>query len=134
MPATKRFAILLLRFAVLGLSEELALLQRSLTWIDDEVILVIDYALELPAAHVNHEADARRHALIEPDVRDWHGEFDVAHALATDAGEGTSTPQRSQITPLCLMPLVLSAGALPIPGGTEDALAEQAAFFGLKVR
>ena len=84
------------------------------------------------ARHVEHEADARRHALVEPDVRDRHGQLDVAHALAAHAARVTSTPQRSQIDALVLDALVLSAGALPVAGRTEDALAEEAALFRLE--
>ena len=70
------------------------LLQRGLAGIDDDVILVIDDALQLPGAHVEHQAQAGGHALVEPDVRDGHGQFDVAHALAAHAARA-SLPRRN---------------------------------------
>src|SRR5204862_4008307 len=116
--------VLLECLAVLGLGEELALGQRGVARIDHEVILVIDHALELAAAHVEHEADARRHALVEPDVRRRHGEFDVAHALAAHTAQRHFHAATVADHALVLDALVFSAGALPVPRGTEDALAE----------
>ena len=86
-PGDEIFAVLFLRFAIFVFVQQLCFLQRRLARIDDDVIFVIDDALELARAHVQHEADARRHAFVKPDVRNRHGQFDVAHALAADAGE-----------------------------------------------
>ena len=41
----------------------------------------------------------------------------------------TSTPQRSQTTPLCLMRFMLAAGAFPVTCRPEDAFAKEASFF-----
>src|SRR5262249_27797222 len=76
------------RFAILLFAEELVLLERRGARIDHHVILVVDDALEVPSGHVEDEADARRHALEEPDVTNGHGQFDMAHALAPDPREG----------------------------------------------
>src|SRR5213075_1546788 len=68
----KRFASFLricLLFAILDFVQELRLGQRRLARIDHDVILVIDHALELPRAHIEHEAKPRWHAFVEPDVR-----------------------------------------------------------------
>ena len=73
-------------FAVFHFGEQLMLLERRGAGINDEVILVIDHALQMAGGHVQRQADARRHALEEPDMAGGHGEFDVAHALAADAG------------------------------------------------
>src|SRR5690606_15672784 len=118
------FPVLIQRLAVLRFGEQLPLLQGSLARINDEVVLVIDHALELAARHVEHKADARRHALVEPDMRHRDGELDVAHALATNAGESDLNATAVADDALVLDALVLSAGALPVPGGTKDALAE----------
>ena len=72
--------------AVLVLREQLVNLQRSTSRVDDQVVLVIDYTLQVAGGHIQHQTDAGRHALEEPDVGNWHGQLDVAHALATDAG------------------------------------------------
>ena len=106
--------------------------ERGVAGIDDDVILVIDDALELAAGHVEHEADARGHALVEPDVRDRHGQLDVAHALAAHAAQRDFDAAAVADDALVLDALVFAAGALPVAGRPEDALAEQAAFFGLE--
>ena len=125
-------AVLVERLAVFRLGEELAFGERRVTWIDDEVILVIDHAFELAAAHVEHEADARRHALVEPDVRGGHGEFDVAHALTANAGQRDFDAAAVADDALVLDAFVFSARALPVARRTENALAEEAAFFGFE--
>jgi hypothetical protein len=48
----------------------------------------------------------------------------MTHALATDAGEGYFDAAAVADNALVFDALVFSAGALPIPGRTEDALAE----------
>jgi hypothetical protein len=78
------------------------------------------------------EPDARRHALEEPDVRDRHGQLDVAHPLATDAGERDFDTATIADDAAMLDALVLAAGAFPVLHRTEDALAEQAALLGLE--
>ena len=113
-------------------AEQLVLLERRVARIDDDVILVIDDALEIARGHVEHQADARRHALEEPDVRDRHGQFDVAHALAAHARERHFDAATIADDAAVLDALILSAGAFPVLDRTENALAEQAAFFRLE--
>ena len=64
--------------------------------------------------------------------RDRHGQLDVAHALAADAGEGHLDAATVADDAAVLDALVLAAGAFPVLDGAEDAFAEQAAFFGLE--
>ncbi len=125
-------AVLILRLAILSLREELAALERGVARVDDDVILVIDHALKMARGHVQHQADAAGHALVEPDVRDGHGQLDVAHAIAADARERHLDAATVADHALVLDALVLAAGALPVPRGTEDALAEETAFFRLE--
>ena len=66
------FAVLLLRLTVFDFVKQLCFLQRCLAWINDDVVLVIDDALELARAHIEHESDARGHAFVKPDVRNGH--------------------------------------------------------------
>src|SRR6266540_3742151 len=80
-------AVRLSRLAVFVLAEQLVELERGVAGIDDEVVLVIDDALQIAGGHVEHQADAAGHALEEPDVAHRHGQFDVAHALAAHAGQ-----------------------------------------------
>ena len=125
-------AVLFLRFAIFGLAQELAGQQRGLARIDHDVILVIDDALELAGGHVQHQAEAARHALEEPDVRDRHGQFDVAHALAAHARQRHFHAATVADDALVLDAFVLSAGAFPVLGRTENAFAEESALFGLE--
>ena len=51
-------SISVLRFAEFDFGEELAKLERSVARLGDDVILVVDDALKLAGAHIEHEADA----------------------------------------------------------------------------
>ena len=125
-------AVLVLGLAELGLGQELSLLEGGLARIDHDVILVVDHALKLTTGKVEHEADARGHALVEPNVGDRHGQVDVAHAFTTDTAQADLHTATVADDVLVLDPLVLSAGALPVTGRTEDALAEESALLGLE--
>src|SRR5204863_4325746 len=103
--------------------------ERRFARINDDVVLVIDDALELARAHVEHQSQTGRHALIEPDVRNRHRQLDVAHPFATDAGQRYFDAATVANDALVLDPLVLSAGAFPIAGRSENSFAKQAAFF-----
>ena len=72
------------------------------------------------------------HALEEPDVRDGRGEVDVAHALAAHLLAGHLDAAALADDALVADALVLAAVALPVLGGTEDALAEEAVLLGLE--
>ena len=65
-------------------------------------------------------------------MRNRHREFDVAHALATDAAEGHFDTATVADHALVLDPFVFAAGAFPVASGSEDPLAEKATFFRLK--
>ena len=125
-------AVLILGFAKFCFRQQLAFLQRSVARIDDDVILVVDDPFELPAGHVEHQSNARRHTLVEPDVGNRNGQIDVAHPLSPNAAEGyldaTSVANHS----LVLNALVLAARAFPITRRAEDALAKKPTFFRLE--
>src|SRR6185295_15854281 len=70
--------------------------------------------------------------LVEPDVGDRHRQLDVAHPLTPDARQGHFHPAPIADNALVLDPLVLSAGAFPIAGWSENPLAKQAALFRLE--
>jgi hypothetical protein len=113
-------AVLLDGVAVFGLAQELAFLQRRVAGVGDQVVLVVEDALEGAGGHVEHQADAARGALEEPDVRDRHGELDVAHAFAAHAGDGDFDAAAVADDALVLDALVLAAGAFPVARGPED--------------
>jgi hypothetical protein len=115
-----------------SVGEELLGLERGLARIDNHVVLVVDDALEGAGGHVEEQAEAGRHALEEPDVSDRNGQLDVAHALATDAGDGDLDAAAIADDVFILDALILSAGALIVADGAEDLLAEEAARLGLE--
>jgi hypothetical protein len=65
-------------------------------------------------------------------VRNRHREFNVAHPLTTNASEGDFDTAAVADHAFVLDPFVFATRAFPVPRGTEDALAEEAAFFRLK--
>ena len=92
----------------------------------------VDDLLEVLRRHVQQVAQARRDALEVPDVGDGRGELDVAHALATDGGLGDLHAAALAHDALEADALVLSARALPVAGGPEDLLSEEAVLLGLE--
>src|SRR5690606_9273737 len=68
----------------------------------------------------------------EPDVGDRGGELDVPHPLTADLGAGHLDAAALADDALEAHALVLAAVALPVPGGTEDLLAEQTVLLGLE--
>jgi hypothetical protein len=125
-------AVLVDGLLVLGLGEELLELKRRLARVGHHVVLVVDDALERAGGHVEEQAEAARHALEEPDVRDRHRELDVAHALAPDAGDGHLDAAAIADDILVLDAFVFAAGALVVTHRAEDLLAEKTTRLGLE--
>ena len=96
------------------------------------VVLVVNHPFQVPRRHVQHQTDAGRHALEEPNMGDGHRQLDVAHALAADPRERHFHPATVADHAPMLDAFVLAAGAFPIFDRAEDTLAEQAALFGLE--
>ena len=92
----------------------------------------VDDLLEVLRRQVEQVAQARRDALEVPDVGHGSGELDVAHALAAHLGAGDLDAAALADDALEAHALVLAAVALPVPGGTEDLLAEEAVTLGLE--
>src|SRR5262249_21128946 len=86
----------------------------------------VEDLLQLARRDVEEVADAARHALEEPDVRDRRGEVDVPHALAAHLLPRHLDAAALTDDPLLADALVLAAVALPVARRPEDALAEQA--------
>ena len=115
-----------LRVEELVLRQQLAVLERGQARLGDDVVLEIEHALQLLQLHVEQQADAAGQRLQEPDVGDGGGQFDVAHALAADLGDGDLDPALLADDAFVLHALVLAAQALVIFDRPEDARAEQA--------
>ena len=124
--------ILVESLAVFGVGKELLEFERGLAGIDDHVVLVIDHALEGAGGHVEQETEATRHALEEPNVGDGHREFDVAHALATNARDGHFDAAAITDDILVFDALVFATGALVVPHRAEDLLTEESTGLGLE--
>src|SRR6266576_3824327 len=94
--------------------------------VGDDVVREVEDLLQVAGRHVEQQAHAARDALEVPDVADRRGELDVAHALAAHLGPRHLDAALVADDALVAVALVLSAVAFPVPGGTEDALAEKA--------
>jgi hypothetical protein len=125
-------AVLFDGLQVLFLVEDLAALERGHARIDDDVGFEVEDAFDVAQRHVEHEADARRQRLQEPDVRGRRGEFDVAHAFATHLGQRDFRAALFADDAAVLHALVLAAQALVVLDRAEDRRAEQAVAFGLE--
>src|SRR5690606_29577595 len=98
----------------------------------DHVRREVDDLLQVLRGEVQQVAEARGHALEEPDVRDRRGELDVAHALTAHLRARHLDAAALADDALEAHALVLAAVALPVPGGAEDLLAEEAVLLGLE--
>ena len=119
-------AVLVLRAIILVFRQELPLLERRQTRLDDDIVLEIENALEILERHVEHETDARRQRFQEPDMRHRRGQIDMAHAVAAHFLHGDFDAALLADDALVLHALVLAAQALVVLHGPEDAGAEQA--------
>ena len=117
---------------ILLLGEELLFLQRREARLGDDVVFEVEHALHVLQRHVEHQRDAGRQRLQEPDVGDGRRELDVAHALAPDAGERDFDAALLAGDAAVLDALVLAAQALVVLDRPEDARAEQAVTLGLE--
>ena len=98
----------------------------------DDVQGEVEDALQVARADVEQDAEAARRALEVPDVADRAGQLDVAHPLAAHLGAGDLDAALVADDALVADALVLAAVALPVLGGTEDALVEEAVLLRLE--
>ncbi len=108
----------------LFLVEQLIRAHVLLARIDDDVVRVVDDFFEITQRKVDEVSHRRRQRLEEPYVRDGNGEFDVTHALATNAAQGDFDAATVADHAAIAYALVLAAMAFPVLYRTEDALAE----------
>ena len=94
--------------------------------VDDDVVRIVDHLLEVTEREVEQVAHRARQGLEEPDVRDRHGQLDVAHALAPHLAQRHLDAAPVADHAAVADALVLAAMALPVLHRTEDALAEEA--------
>ncbi len=116
----------------LGLQRGQVAVTRVLVDLRDHVGREVDDLLEVLRGEVEQVAEPARDTLEVPDVRDRGGELDVAHALAAHLGTGDLDATALADDALEAHALVLAAVALPVAGGAEDLLAEEAVALGLE--
>ena len=104
-------------------------MQIGTTDIGDNKVLIVNNSLKLTCSQVKNQANAARHTFVEPDVRNRNRKLDVAHALATNAGQSYLHTTAVTNDTLVFDTLVFSAGTLPVTGWSKDALTEEASFF-----
>ena len=93
--------------------------------VGDDVQGEVQDPLEVAGADVEQDAEPAGRALEVPDVADRARQLDVAHALTADLRAGDLDAALVADDALVADALVLPAVALPVPGGTEDALVEE---------
>src|SRR5690606_19667149 len=105
------------------------LLQRSVTRVNDDVVLEVDHLLQRRGLHVQQRTQTTGHRLEEPDVYHRGGQLNVAHPLAADAAVSHLHAAAVTDHPLVLHPAILAAGAFPVLLRTKNPLAEQTVAF-----
>src|SRR5581483_3064807 len=93
--------------------------------IDDHVRFEIEDALELAQSDVEQVTDAARQALEKPDMRARAGQLDVSQPFTANTGERHFDAALVADHAAMFHALVLSAQALPVLRGAEDAGAEK---------
>ena len=91
----------------------------------DHVGREVDDLFQVLRGQVEQVAQTRGHTLEVPNVGDRRGQLDVTHPLAAHGRAGHLDATALTDDALEADPLVLATGALPVPRGTEDALAEE---------
>ncbi len=129
---SRRLSMLLRCRPILPSSSAEVLVASVLVDLGDHVRREVDDLLEVLRRQVEQVAQPARDTLEVPDVGDRGGELDVAHPLTTDLGAGHLDAAALADDALEAHALVLAAVALPVPGGTEDLLAEEAVTLGLE--
>ena len=124
--------ILLAHVAVFPLGQELALFQRRVARIDDDVVGEVEHFFQHSGRDVQHQPHPAGDALEIPDVGDRRCQFDMADAFAPDLALGhfhaAAVADFSFVADL----LILAAMAFPVFRGSEDPFAEKAVPFGLQ--
>jgi hypothetical protein len=122
----KGAAVAVRGLVVLLLGEELHLLQVGIAGVDDDVLLVVQHRSQRRYRQVEEQAHAARHGTVEPDMGDGRRQLDMAHTLAAHLEVRYLDAAAIADHALIANRLKFPAVALPLLGGSEDALAEEA--------
>ncbi|RML80683.1 hypothetical protein ALQ89_06468 [Pseudomonas amygdali pv. tabaci] len=112
-------------FEVLLVVQQLTFFKGSHAWIDNDIALEVENALDITQGHVHQQADTGRQRFQEPDVRNRRSQLDVSHALATNLGQCYFNTAFFADDTAVLQALVLTAQALVIFYRAKDLGAEQ---------
>ena len=107
-------------FVILLIVQQLALLQSGHARIDNNKALEVQNPLDITQGHVQHQADAGRQRLQEPDMGDRAGQLNMAHALTTNARQGNLDTTLFTNDTAVLEALVFSAQTLVVLDRAED--------------
>ena len=118
--------ILFTHVTIFTLGEELALFKGCVARVYNDVVCKVQHLFQHAGSNVQHQAHTAGDALEIPDVGDRRGQLNVAHALTANLALGHF--DAASVTDFALIAdfFVLSAVALPVLGGPEDTLAEEA--------
>ncbi len=81
-------AVLLLSAVILLLTQQLLHLQRRKPRLDHNILLKIQYPLQILQSHVQDQANAAGKRFQEPDMRDRRRQVNMAHAVTAHLAEG----------------------------------------------
>ncbi len=99
---------------------------------DDDVVLEIEYLLELAQWNIEQMPDAAGQPFEEPDVRTWARQFYMAETLAPDFRLRHFNAALVADYASMLHPLVFAAQTLPVRHRSENARAKQPVPFGFE--
>ncbi len=116
----------------LGLERGELVVPQLLVDADNDVGGEVNDLFQILRRQVEQVPEARRHTLEVPDVGNRRGQLDVAHPLTAHLGARHLDATALTDDALEADTLVLTAVALPVPGRTEDLLAEQAVLLRLE--
>ena len=117
---------------ILLVGHELAALERRHARVQHQIGLEVQNALDIPQRHVQHQADAGRQRLEEPDMGYRAGQVDMAHAFAAHLGQRDLGTALFALHAAVLHALVLAAQALVVLDRPEDRGTEQAFTLGFE--
>ena len=122
----KFVAIGLQRIQILLVGQQLTTLKLGHhARIKNQIGLEVQNPLDVAQGHVEHQTNARRQRLQEPDVGHGAGQVDVTHTLAAHLGQGDLGAALFALHTAVLHALVLAAQALVVLDRSEDRGTEQ---------
>jgi hypothetical protein len=111
---------------VVILGQQLGALERGEARVGHDIGFEVQHALDVAQRHVEHQAQARRQRLQEPDMGDRARELDMPHSFPADLRQRHFDAALLADHAAVLEALVLAAEALVVLDRPEDLGAEQA--------